>query len=103
MIPNWAKRLISTRGSTRSKCYSHHFVMTQNCYVEVFKAYIAQKLKTILDLTFFESLRLRAKTIKTSEKKYFVSPFHVTDIFLYPLKHQKFSDVFKGFRKRPIG
>ena len=33
------------------------------------------------------------------------NPFPVTSLFLYPLetsKNQKFSDVFRGYRKRPV-
>ena len=35
----------------------------------------------------------------------FISPLHATGLFLYPLKaseNQRFSDVFKGYRKRPV-
>ena len=31
-----------------------------------------------------------------------VEPFHATDFFLYPWKNLWFSDVFKGYRKRPV-
>ena len=34
-----------------------------------------------------------------------VKPFHVIGLFLYPLKtseNQRFSDVFRGYRKRPV-
>ena len=33
------------------------------------------------------------------------NPFHATGLFLYPLKtseNQRFSDVFRGYRKRPV-
>ena len=33
------------------------------------------------------------------------NPFHTTGLFLYPLKtsgNQMFSDVFRGYRKRPV-
>ena len=35
--------------------------------------------------------------------KIIVNPFHATDLFLYPLKtseNQRFSDAFRGYRKR---
>ena len=34
-----------------------------------------------------------------------INPFHATGIFLYPLKKSEnlwFSDVFRGYRKRPV-
>ena len=34
-----------------------------------------------------------------------VNPFHITGLFLYFLKiseKQRFSDVFRGYRKRPV-
>ena len=34
-----------------------------------------------------------------------ISPCHATGLFLYPLKtseNQRFSDVFRGYRKRPV-
>ena len=36
----------------------------------------------------------------------FVNPFHVTGVILYPLKTSEnlwFSDIFRGYRKRPSG
>ena len=33
------------------------------------------------------------------------NPFHATNLFLYPLKtseNLRFSDVFRGYRKRPV-
>ena len=36
---------------------------------------------------------------------YQANPFHTTSLFLYPLKTSKnlcFSDVFRGYRKRPV-
>ena len=39
---------------------------------------------------------------KTIER---VNPFHATGLFLYPLKtseNQRFSDVFRGYRTRPV-
>ena len=35
----------------------------------------------------------------------FVNPFHVTGVILYPLKTSEnlwFSDIFRGYRKRPV-
>ena len=35
-----------------------------------------------------------------------LNPFYATGLFLYPLKtseNQRFSDVFMGYRKRPVG
>ena len=35
----------------------------------------------------------------------FINPFHATGLFRYPLKisqNQMFSDVFRGYRKRPV-
>ena len=37
--------------------------------------------------------------------KLFLNPFHVTDLFRYPLKtseNQRLSDVFRGYQKRPV-
>ena len=34
-----------------------------------------------------------------------INPFYATGLFLYPLKtseNQRFSDVFRGYRKRPV-
>ena len=34
-----------------------------------------------------------------------IDPFHATGLFIYPLKtseNQRFSDVFRGYRKRPV-
>ena len=34
-----------------------------------------------------------------------INPFHATGLFLYPLKtseNHRFSDVFRGYQKRPV-
>ena len=38
-------------------------------------------------------------------KMFMMDPFHANDLFLYPLKTSEnlwFSDVFRGYRKRPM-
>ena len=50
-----------------------------------------------------KALIAEKNTIQTAEAN--VNPFHATGLFLYPLKtseSHRFSDVFRGYRKRPV-
>ena len=45
------------------------------------------------------------REIKWERKLKTVNPFHATDVFGYPPKiseNQRFSDVFRGYQKRPV-
>ena len=43
------------------------------------------------------------KILSYSAFEKFINPFHAAVLFLYPLKTSDwFSDIFRGYRKRPV-
>ena len=52
----------------------------------------------------FRELRQMKEKSKRLEKIIFFNSIHATYLFLYPLKteNQRFSEDFKGYRKKPV-
>ena len=72
-------------------------LLPTNC-LSVFEHFVGSVLKWLNNIM---------SVYRKSQKDFLthINPFHATDLFLYPqktLETYRFSDVFRGYRKRPV-
>ena len=80
------------------------------CKVEIFKEQYQNNYKIGNPTEFIILIRETVPKIwemirPELKKQWFFNPFYFTGLLLYPQKtpeNQSFSDVFKGYRKRPM-
>ena len=56
------------------------------------------------NVTNYEKVKEVFKECEIIDKQDIFNPFHATGLFRYPQKteNQRFSDVFRGYQKRPV-
>ena len=85
------------------KSWRHLFAPNLDC-CPLIKIFCCRKLSNFVNNLYELALKLVYQENKSTLKE-LLNPFHATDFFLYPLKTSEnhgFSDVFRGYRKRPV-